>query len=186
MKNPSCWHFVSNLDLCLQLPCRTARGAGRLHLKTLCLQNCCRPADRTKANAILAQPHDNKSGIQKRDKDRESIICCSGEGDKTNLSSNQQRVRQIQDRFPEFTMAQDFLPRLRSPWRAQRAPSGTNVIDAVPRQASEASDPVLEKAKVTVASKMEDQVVAGIPLRELDTTFHVKFKRSAVWLKSRT
>ena len=50
-ENPSRWHFVSNLDR-LQLPCRTARGAGRLHPKTLCLQNCCRPADRTKANAI--------------------------------------------------------------------------------------------------------------------------------------
>jgi hypothetical protein len=33
---------------------------------------------------------------------------------------------------------------------------GTNVIVAIPRQGPEASDPVLEKAKVTVASKMED------------------------------
>ena len=33
---------------------------------------------------------------------------------------------------------------------------GTNLIVAIPRQGPEASDPVLEKAKSTVASKMED------------------------------
>ena len=61
------------------------------------------------------------------------------------------------------------------PVESAKSTVGTNVIDAVPRQASESSDPVLEKAKATVASKMEDQVVAGILPHELDTTFHVKF-----------
>jgi len=37
---------------------------------------------------------------------------------------------------------------------------GANVIVAGPRQASETSDPVLEKAKVTVSSKMEDPASA--------------------------
>ena len=74
-----------------------------------------------------------------------------------------------------ITMAQDSSAPPPQPVESAKSTVGTNVIDAVPRQASEASDPVLEKAKATVANKMEDQVVAGIPPRELDTTFHVKF-----------
>ena len=65
------------------------------------------------------------------------------------------------------------------PVESAKSTVGTNVIDAVPRQASEASDPVLEKAKATVASKMEHQVVAGILPHELDTTLNVKFSDPA-------
>ena len=89
-ENASRWRFVCNLDR-LQLPSRTAGDAGSLHFKALFLQNRCKPADRTKANAINIQPHHSKGWIQKNDEDRGDIIR-GGKGAKTKLSSNKQRV----------------------------------------------------------------------------------------------
>ena len=153
-ENVSRWRLVCNLDR-LQLPYGTAGDAGSLHLKALFLQNCCKPADRTKANAFQAQPHDNKSGIQKRDEDREDSIR-GGKGGKTKPLLKQATGPTKKKVAPSITMIPNSsAPPLR-PVENAKSNVGTNVNVAEPRQASEPSDPVLEKAKTTVASKMED------------------------------
>jgi hypothetical protein len=55
-----------------------------------------------------------------------------------------------------ITMIPDSSASPPQPVENAKATVETNVTVAVPRHASEASDPVLEKAKATVASKMED------------------------------
>ena len=149
-ENVSRWRLVCNLDR-LHLPYGTAGDAGNLHLKGLFLQKCCKPADR--ANAFQAQSHYKKSGNQKRDEDREDSIR-GGKGGKIKPSSNKQRVRQGKKRPLDHNDPDSSVPPLRPVENAKTV--GTNVTVAEPRQSSEPSDRVLEKAKTTVASKMED------------------------------
>ena len=59
---------------------------------------------------------------------------------------------------PSITMSPDSSAPPPQPVENAKSPVGTNVTVAEPRQASDPSDPVLEKAKATVASKMEDPV----------------------------
>ena len=107
-ENVSRWRLVCNLDR-LHLPYGTAGDAGNLHFKGLFLQKCCKPADRIKPTPFQAQSHDKKSGIQKRDEDREDSIR-GGKGGKIKLSSNKQRVRQGKKRPLDHNDPQFFCP----------------------------------------------------------------------------
>ena len=153
-ENASRWRFVCNLDR-LQLPSRTAGDAGSLHFKALFLQNRCKPADRTKANAINIQPHHSKGWIQKTTKTAEtSSVAAKAPKPNSPQTSNGSDKDKVASPLTTTLRSSGPPPQ---PVENTKSNVETNVNVAASGPVSEPSDPVLEKAKATVASKMEDR-----------------------------